>query len=586
MNRPLNAGGLSVEAQGELARLFARQETLLTFIESISGELELRPLLTRILRAACELIGADHGTIGLVDEKRNVVRTEAIYNMPQDELGAEMGPGIGIAGRVLVTGEPIVLDRYGDVQTPSRRDSMENPVIGMPISWHGRMIGFFGIGVHADAVKARSESLQQFTSKDLDSLAVFARHAAIAITNARRYEWEQQRTERLRLIARIGRIITTSLRLPELLQAAADAIHELLGYANIAIPLLEPGDPDVLVITTTGGEYRHLIQDEYRVPVTEGIMGAAVTSGEVLLVNDVGSDPRHVPTPGAEGIRAELAVPIRLGDRVLGVLNVESPDTFSEDDAASLQIVADQLAVGIENARLYERGQRLAVLEERQRLARDLHDSVTQQIFAMKLIAESLGPAWRRDPEEAARRCGRLKDLTHTALGEMRALVAELRPDEPVPATAATSGIGLLRQKGLVAAVRQYAAEITTGTPSIDVESETYQPQPREAEEALFRIAQEAMSNAVRHSGAGRIDVHLSANASAVRLSVRDDGSGFDPYGAAGRTARDADGSGGFGLTTMRERANALGGVLDVRSSAGRGTVIEATIPQRTENAQ
>jgi signal transduction histidine kinase len=574
------------EGRGELARLVARQETLLSFIESISGELALRPLLTRILRAACELIGADHGTIGLVDGKRRVVRTEAIYNMPEDELGAEMAPGVGIAGRVLVTGEPIVLDRYGDVQTPSRRDSMENPVIGMPISWHGRMIGFFGIGVHADASRAAGQPPPRFTSKDLDSLAVFARHAAIAITNARRYEWEQQRTERQRLIARIGRIITASLRLPELLQAAADAIHELLGYPNVAIPLLESGDPDELVITTTGGHYRHLIQDEYRIPVTEGIMGAAAASGEVVLVNDVATDPRHVPTPGAAGIRAELAVPIRLGDRVLGVLNVESPETFSEDDAAGLQIVADQLAVGIENVRLYERGQRLAVLEERQRLARDLHDSVTQQIFAMNLIAESLTSAWRRDPEEAARRCGRLKDLTRTALGEMRALVAELRPDEPGPGVAPASGTALLRQKGLVAAVRRHADEIATDASSIEIESDTYRAQPSDMEEALFRIAQESISNAVRHSGASRIEVRLSADASVVRLSVRDDGKGFDPHAADARTATEQDRSGGFGLTTMRERAHALGGVLDVRSSPGRGTVIEATIPQRTESPE
>jgi signal transduction histidine kinase len=566
--------------------MLSHEETLLSFIESISGELELRPLLTRILRAACELIGADHGTIGLVDEKRRVVRTEAIFNMPADEMCAEMPAGVGIAGRVLVTGDPIVLNRYGDIETPSRLDTLENPVIGMPIAWHGRMIGFFGIGVHAEQVLAEGRPVHRFTDKDLDSLAVFARHAAIAIVNARRYAWEQHRTERLRLIARIGGIITSSLRLPELLQAAADAIHELLGYANVAIPLIESGDPDMLVLDTTGGHYRDLIRDEFRMPVTEGIMGAAARTGEVVLVNDVASDPRHVPTPGANGIRAELAVPIRLGDRVLGVLNVESPDTLSEDDAASLQIVADQLAVGIDNARLYERGQRLAVLEERQRIARDLHDSVTQQIFAMKLIAETLASACRRDPDEAVRRSERLTELTRTALAEMRALVAELRPDDDMAGAPAASGIAMLRQKGLVAAIRRHADEVAADAIEVEIDAETYNGQPRASEEALYRIAQEALSNAVKHAGASRITIRLSANSSAVRLSVRDDGAGFDPHVIERRDDTDDGREGGYGLTTMRERAHALGGVLDVRSSPGRGTVVEAAIPPRTEGSE
>lgn len=567
-------------------QVLSHEETLLSFIESISGELELRPLLTRILRAACELIGADHGTIGLVDEKRQVVRTEAIYNMPADEMGAEMPAGVGIAGRVLVTGDPIVLNRYGDIDTPSRVDTLENPVIGMPIAWHGRMIGFFGIGVHAEQVLAEGRPVHRFTDKDLDSLAVFARHAAIAIVNARRYAWEQHRTERLRLIARIGGIITSSLRLPELLQAAADAIHELLGYANVAIPLIESGDPDMLVLCTTGGHYRNLIRDEFRMPVTEGIMGAAARTGEVVLVNDVASDPRHVPTPGANGIRAELAVPIRLGDRVLGVLNVESPDTLSEDDAASLQIVADQLAVGIDNARLYERGQRLAVLEERQRIARDLHDSVTQQIFAMKLIAETLASACRRDPDEAVRRSERLTELTRTALAEMRVLVGELRPDDDLAGAPAASGIAMLRQKGLVAAIRRHADEVAADAIEVGIDAETYNGQPRASEEALYRIAQEALSNAVKHAGASRITIRLSADSSAVRLSVRDDGAGFDPHVIERRDDTDDSREGGYGLTTMRERAHALGGVLDVRSSPGRGTVVEAAIPPRTEGSE
>lgn len=575
------AGDGGAPDAAELERLIRRQETLLGFVESISSELELRPLLTRILRYACELIGADHGTIGLVDAKRNVVRTEAIFNMPEDELGAEMAPGVGIAGQVLVTGEPVVLARYGDVSNPSRTDSLDNPVIGMPIRWHDRMIGFFGIGIHAEAARREGRPVGPFGEKDLSMLALFARHAAIAIENARRYQWEQQRTERLGLIARIGQIITANLTLPELLQRAVDAIHELLGYHNIAIALLEPGDPDMLVLNTVGGWYKHIVKGEYRLPVTQGIMGAAARTRQVVLVNDVASDPRHVPTPGAVGITAELALPIRLGDRMLGVLNVESPDPFTPEDAASLGIVADQLAVAIENVRLYDRGQRLAVLEERQRLARDLHDSVTQHIFGMNLIAQSLASAWRRDRAEAERRVGRLVELSQTAIDEMRALLTELRPAAGAEASEAgppLSGVALVRRKGIAEALRKHVADLAGDELAFEVDDRRYRPQPPRIEEALFRIAQEAVANIVKHARAKHVWIRLAPEDGGVRLVVKDDGVGFRPRDVERRDTTDGT-SGGLGLSTMQERASELGGILDVRSSPGRGTVVEARIP-------
>jgi signal transduction histidine kinase len=578
---PIERSGSGRSEQEILQR---RQQALLEFIESISSELELRPLLTRIVRYACDLLGADHGTIGLVDSERNVVRMEAIYNMPEDELGAVMEPGVGIAGHVLKTGQPVVLDRYGDVSQPSRLDGLENPVIGMPIAWHGKMIGFFGIGNHASEAET-GVGPGRFSEKDLDSLAVFARHAAIAISNARRYEWEQQRTERLRLIARIGQIITANLTLHELLQRAVDAIHELLGYPNVAIPLLEPGDPDVLVLNTVGGHYKRIVKGEHRIPVTQGLMGAAVRAREVVLVNDVASDPRHLPTPGADGITAELAVPIRLGDRVLGVLNVESSDPFTLDDAASLEIVADQLSVAIENARLYERAQRLAVLEERQRLARDLHDAVTQHIFGMNLIAQSLGPAWKRDPSEAERRVARLLDLSRMAMGEMRALLAEMRPAESSGADpdSGLSGLALVRRQGLAEALRRQISNVASDELRVVLDVRTYRLQPPEIEEALFRIAQEALSNVVKHAHAANVMIRLALEDGTVRLSVRDDGVGFRPRDLPARADGDA---GGLGLSTMQERAQELGGSLEVRSSRKRGTMVEACLPSRVGGSQ
>src|SRR5690348_2587601 len=116
--------------------LLRRQESLREVIESISSELELRPLLTRIVRHACDLLGADNGTIGLVDFQRKIVRTEAIYCMPDRELGADMPPGVGLAGQVYMSRQPIVLERYGDIQNPTLPELLVNAVIGVPIFWH------------------------------------------------------------------------------------------------------------------------------------------------------------------------------------------------------------------------------------------------------------------------------------------------------------------------------------------------------------------------------------------------------------------------------------------------------------------
>jgi signal transduction histidine kinase len=567
-----NVAGATTE---ELADLLRKQESLRAFVESMSSELELRPLLTRILRHACELLDADNGTIGLYDEARGVVRTEAVYRMPAGELGAEMRPGEGLAGAVLAAGAPVVRERYGDVPSPTQPSFVENAVIGMPISWRGRLIGFFGIGdspVRDDdgAVAAR----RVFTEEDVDTLSVFARHAAIAIWNARRYQWEQQRTERLKLIARIGRIITADLRLDDLLQSAADAIHELLGYPNVAIPLILPEDPETLVLTTVGGDYKRIVKGEFRIPIEQGIMGAAARERRPMLVNDVAADPRHLPTPGAEGIRAELAVPILLGERVLGVLNVESGDPFHDEDEAGLSIVADQLAVAIENARLYRRGQRVAVLEERQRLARDLHDSVTQHIFGMGMIAESMASAFRRSPEDGERRAARLTELSRTALAEMRALLAELRPPGapmPVEALGVLPDVVRVRRDGLASALEAHAARMSVHELPVAVEKDGYSRQPAQVEEALFRIAQEAVNNAVKHARARRVRIALSAGEAEVRLMVMDDGVGFD-------AATDIR-AGGLGLTSMRERAAALGGSVRIETKPGAGTRVEVTVP-------
>jgi signal transduction histidine kinase len=571
-----------------------RQRSLREVIESISGELELRPLLTRIVQQACTLLEADHGTIGLVDEARGIVRTEAGFNMPPNELGAELGIGEGIAGLVLDARRPLTFSRYGDVPQPTQPGMLNDAILGMPIVWRGSMIGFFGIGRSPKPAKRKARAgkgsrrsrpsirprAKRFTQSDVGALAEFARHAAIAIQNARAYELEQQRTERLRVITRVGGIITSDLRLSDMLKKAADAVHELLGYPNVAIALIDPDDASTLVLDTLGGHYRSIIHGEYRFPIDQGIMGAAVRARETVLVNDVLADPRYLRTPGAPDVYAEVAVPILLGDSVLGILNVETDEPLFESDAELLRLVADQMGVAIANARLHAVARELAASEERNRLARELHDSVTQLLFSMTLIAQSLGAAWKRDHEEGERRVARLLELSQTALAEMRALLSELRTGgevtgehEAAPVERAADAI---RRHGLAGALRRHARELSADGLRVAISAKGYVPSTSAQEYELFRIAQEALHNVSKHAGAKSVEVTVTSGSEGTLLRVRDDGSGFEGTPSDAKTGRSRR---GLGLRSMRERAESLGARFLVQSQLGAGTTIEVNVP-------
>lgn len=554
-------------------KLLFKEGLILSYVESVAGELDLGALLDRLLFHACDLIDADDGTIGLVESEEGVMRIAAEHRMPASEMGAVYPPGVGLLGEILRTGRPVILERYDQLRNPAPLAG-ENAVLGVPISWKGRLVGCFGIGRRPDSSRQRNR-IHFFTQQDADTLGLFARHAAIAIENARRYAVEIERHERLQLIARIGQIVTQGLELDDVLQSAADAIHELLGYPNVAIPVLDPDDPGTLVIRIVGGHYRRLITREYRQQIEHGIMGAAVREGRTIMVDDVASDARHVVTPGTDARGAELAIPIRLGAKTLGVLNVERDEPFRREDAEGLEIVADQLAVAIENARLFRQGQSLAALAERQRLARDLHDSVTQMLFGTVMIAESLGSAWRKDPALGEQRTQRMLELSRATLAEMRSLLAELRPPDgesgPPPGT---HGVRRVHRNALVDPLAEHARRIVPEDVDIHVDASAYQ-QNSHHEETLFRIGQEALSNVVRHADASEVRIRFWTEDLGTGLEISDDGRGFD-FEA---TSSSANGR-GIGLHSMRERAEGLGGRFEIHSSPGTGTRLRVWLPE------
>lgn len=387
-------------------------------------------------------------------------------------------------------------------------------------------------------------------------------------------------TERLLLVARVARIISAELNLGDILQSTADAIHQVLGFENVDVPLLAEGEPPVLVVSVRGGAYKDRIDHEDRVPISEGVMGAAVRERRTQVVEDVSRDPRYVVPPAGIQVLGEIAVPILHGGRALGVLNVESRVPFSNLDVTILELLADQLAVAIENARLFEAERRLVVLEERQRLARELHDSVTQILWSALLVGESIGGVLATNPDEAARRLHRMIEIVRRALGEARSLLKELSP--ALPASLAASGVFpppamvRLRRDGLVEALAHELREVGRHGVTTGLEASTWLRQSAEREEALLRVAQEAIANALRHGGPSALRVELVCSDDAAVLRICDDGVGFDPTAPRPAVATKA---GGLGLRSMNERMRQLAGALAITSRPGN-TVVEASLPR------
>jgi signal transduction histidine kinase len=279
-------------------------------------------------------------------------------------------------------------------------------------------------------------------------------------------------------------------------------------------------------------------------------------------VPDVSQDPRYIWMEGSQ-TRSELTLPIMLKGQVFGVLDVQSDrlNAFDEADLAVLQSLAQQAAVAIENARLYQQAQQVAVMEERNRLARDLHDAVTQTLFSASLIAEAVPALWESDPSEGREMLQELRRLSRGALAEMRTLLLELRPAALVEASLAD----LLRQLGESVTGR-------TGQP-VTVSIDRTCTLPADVHVALYRIAQEALNNVVKHAQAQHVAVSLrctpftarrgNKQAVEVELEVHDDGRGFDP----GQVSPDH-----MGLGIIRERAEAVGADLTIESQPGQGT--------------
>jgi signal transduction histidine kinase len=355
--------------------------------------------------------------------------------------------------------------------------------------------------------------------------------------------------------------ISAELTVDAVLQKMVDAARELVQarYAALGIPDGEGGFDQFITSGMTDAQIAAIGP----LPRTHGLLGAMLEDPHPFRSDDIKRDPRFAGWPYAHPEMASfLGVPIVSKGQIIGAFYLTDKhhhESFSEDDTRLIEMLAAHAAVAIENARLFERSRELSVVEERNRLARDLHDSVTQTLFSVVLNAEAALTMLCRDPAQMQPQLEKVRDLARDALQEMRSLIFELRPAE-------------LEADGLVATLRKHI-DVLQRVRRMDI-TLAVRGERRlapDVEQGLFRIAQEALNNALKHARAKHIAVELDLNEGA-RLSVRDDGAGFDPSSPVARSKR-------LGLTSMRERAEAIDAALTIDSGPGAGTRVHIEVP-------
>lgn len=361
------------------------------------------------------------------------------------------------------------------------------------------------------------------------------------------------------------------LEVRDVLKTIVASARELLDaeYAALGVPDDHGGFAQFVVDGVSEEQWKAIGP----LPRQHGILAAMLHQATPERLADVRSDPRFGGWPDAHPDMSDfIGLPVADGDEILGALflaNKRCPRPpgprrdrcgFTEEDERLLGILAQHAAIALTNARLYERSRELTIAGERARLAHELHDAVAQKLFSLRLTAQAASALVDRDPARAKGELHQVAALAAEAADELRAAVVELRP-------------AALDEDGLTATLRSQAQVLDRAhSAEVTFAAQGVRALPASQEEALLRVAQEALHNALRHSGAARVEVTLARRGQGALLRVADDGCGFDT-GAVRRAGRH------LGLVSMRDRASGVGGRLTVQSEPGKGTAVEMEVP-------
>ena len=375
------------------------------------------------------------------------------------------------------------------------------------------------------------------------------------------FDAERVRRRQADTLLQVASVVGSTLELDEVLVRILDQLRRVVDYDSASVQLLHDG---ILQVIAARGfaDAEQILGVTF--PVSQTPNYQVVTEGRPLNLADISKGHPAFRLPPFDHIRSWLGVPLRVQEQIIGIITVDRRQAggYSEEEVRLTTAFADQAALGLGNARLYQQAEQLAVMEERSRLGRDLHDSVTQSLYSLTLFAEvGRRSAEAGDLKQVSEYVVRLGQVAQQSLKEMRLLVYELRP-------------AALETEGLVGALQQRldAVEKRAGVEA-RLLVEAMAELPPSVEEGLYRIAQEALNNSLKHAGASSVTVRILVGPEWAELEVSDNGRGFDLEQVTDR--------GGIGLSSMRERAERLDGSIKIISKPGEGTRLTASLPTR-----
>ncbi len=564
---------MNASLYNETAQKADEIKTLFSIQQAITSRLDLDSVLRLIAGEARRLTHANSTAVFLVEGEELVLSVYSGIDL-KSLTGLKIPLKASAMGESLHRHETVIMSR-AQMERMQEHELIDatsmNTCLLVPLMAGSRPVG---------VIAAFSISEGEFDSEDERIFNMFAPSAVIGIENARLYQEERRRlleNEQRRHVAEglkdILRALNSNRSLDDILVFIIKEAARLLHTDAAALFRLDGSKSELYLVASCGLPHFENISTE--TDVGADILKKAFIERRPVIKTDMKDIilPEHahpLMEKHFEWMREHcntmMAVPLVCKDEVYGGIALyfhhdrTSDRAVLKEDISLAMTFADQAALAIDNTRLKKQAEETAVIAERNRLARDLHDAVTQTLFSASLIAEVVPRIWNRSKDEGMKRLDELKQLTRGALAEMRTLLFELRPATLVEAPLEE----LLRQ----------LSEAVTGRARIPVKLDIkgISMLPAEVKIVFYRVAQEALNNVIKHSGAKNAVMELNINEdkqldiTVASLTVTDDGNGFDQGGVT---------SGHFGLGIMKERAGTVGATLKVRSEIGHGTAIE-----------
>ncbi|GGY33494.1 sensor histidine kinase [Streptomyces djakartensis] len=532
-----------------------RVHSLLEAVLSVGRELDLEQALRGIVQAAATLVDAEYAALGVITPDGKGLSDFLTVGVTDEQI-AEIGhypEGHGILGELIRHPEPLRLAKISEHPAsygfPARHPPM-NTFLGVPIRVRDQVFG--------NLYLTEKRGGAQFDEDDQSVLATLAVAAGVAIDNARLYEESRLRERWLQVSAEITHSLMSGHERAEVLRLIAERTREITS-ATLAVVAVPVDDIGALTVELAIGKGAHRHRGRV-LPVEGSLIGRAFLSGSPVTSVDLSSDERVSADPArVSGLGPAVAVPIGKGAGARGVallVREAGQPVFTAKETEQLQAFAGQAAVAMELAEHRQDAEQIAMLQERDRIARDLHDLAIQRLFATGMTLQSAGRLIEH-PEAAERVMRAVDDLDET-IKIIRSTIFGLRSHE-------TGGGSGLRSQ-VVRAVGE-TAPLLGFAPGLRMEGLLDTQVPKEIGGQVIAVLSEALTNVARHAHAGRTDVVLETDGREVRLSVTDDGLGIPPGGRRS------------GLRNMAERAEQLNGTLEVTAPAGGGTSLVWCVP-------